>query len=129
MKTEMISICIAMGLNLLDIIVGIIQAVKNNCVSSTKLRDGMFKKVGFIFCYALAFIIDNFGSYIGLEFSFNILPILLAYVAITEITSIIENVSLINEDLANSTLLKIFNISHTDSTTPENYDESEDDLK
>lgn len=114
MDAQIISILIALILNGLDIITGIIGAVVNKNVASGVLRNGLFKKVGFIFAYLLAFIVDNYGSFIGFDLSVKILPIIILYVAITEVTSIIENITIINPDLSFTKLLSIFEISNDD---------------
>ena len=119
MKASIISIIIALCLNATDVIVGLIAAIRNKSVSSSTLRDGLFKKVGFIFCYALAFVVDYYGSYIGLNLGVNILPVIILYTAVTEITSILENISEINPDLATSKLLSIFKITNNNDSDDE----------
>ena len=54
-------IIIALVFNALDLITGIITAIKNKEIQSSKLRDGLFKKVGFILCYFVAWLVDNEG--------------------------------------------------------------------
>lgn len=41
-------VIIALIFNVLDLVTGIISAVKTKDIKSSKLRDGLFKKVGFI---------------------------------------------------------------------------------
>ena len=55
-------IIIAMVFNALDLTTGIITAIKNKDIQSSKLRDGLFKKVGFILCYFVAWLVDNEGA-------------------------------------------------------------------
>lgn len=111
MKTALYQIIIALVLNLFDLIVGIIAALKNHDLQSSKMRDGFFKKLGFIFCYCLAFLIDTKGYLIGLQISVNIVPIIVLYVATTEIVSIIENICKINPDLLPDKLKQLFHIT------------------
>ena len=105
----MIVIIISCVLNALDFISGLIYAFKSKTVSSTKMRDGIFKKSGFVILYALGYIIDVYGGVIGFSFPFDILYVICGYVIITEIVSILENVSKITEDenLINKILEKI----------------------
>lgn len=100
--------------NLTDLITGIISAIKNKEVKSAKLRDGIFKKVGFLICYFLAFLIDYYGASVGFNLGFNVLPVLITYTCTTEAVSIIENVHNINPDLLPNKLLKIFAIKKGD---------------
>lgn len=84
---------VAIGLvfNALDIISGIVKAWKNHEIVSSKLRDGIFKKSGFIMLYALGYLVDNYGLYIGFSFDFSLLKFIMLTVVITEIVSILEN--------------------------------------
>lgn len=104
-------IIIALVFNALDIITGIITAVKNKDIQSSKLRDGLFKKVGFILCYFVAWFIDKGGSMIGFQFGVSILPIIILYVCTTELVSILENICKINPDILPEKLMELFHIS------------------
>lgn len=105
------SIAIALAFNGIDIITGFVAALRNKSLQSSRLRDGIFKKVGFIFCYILAYIIDHYGEIIGFQIGIYILPIIILYVCTTEIVSIIENICKINPDLVPSKLMELFNIN------------------
>lgn len=101
----------ALIFNALDVITGVIAGVKNKNIQSSKLRDGLFKKIGFIFCYLLAWLIDSQGSTIGLNIGVSLLPIIILYVVVTEITSIIENICKINSDLMPEKLKELFHLT------------------
>lgn len=105
-------VIIALVFNAMDIISGLISAVKNKEVSSSKLRDGLFKKVGFIMCYFMGWLVDTQGMKIGFHFSVEILPIIILYVCTTELVSIIENICKINTDIVPDKLLEIFNVTN-----------------
>lgn len=92
-------------------VTGIIAAVKNKDIKSSKLRDGLFKKAGFIFCYLLAWLIDTQGDSIGLSIGVSLLPIIVLYVVLTEITSIVENICKINTDLVPEKLKDLFHLT------------------
>lgn len=104
-------IIIALIFNGLDLITGIISAIKNKEIKSAKLRDGLFKKVGFLLCYFVAWLVDTYGDYIGFNFGVDILPIIILYVCTTELVSIIENICKINPDLLPEKLMNLFHIS------------------
>lgn len=105
-------IAVALAFNAMDLITGIAAAVKEKDLESSKLRDGLFKKAGFLFCYVLAILIDNNGVYIGLNINVEILPIIVLYVVTTEIVSIIENICKLNSDLLPDKLLEMFHVKH-----------------
>lgn len=108
---ELYPVIIALIFNAVDVLSGIISAIKNKDISSSKLRDGLFKKVGFIICYFVAWLVDTQGVKIGFHFSVNILPVIILYVCTTELVSIIENICKINTDILPEKLLDIFNLA------------------
>lgn len=114
MNSDISIILVALGFNLFDLVSGIIGAVKNKDIDSSKLRDGMFKKVGFIFCYVLAYLIDTYGGMIGFNLNVSVLPIIVSYSILTEISSIIENIAVINPDLVPNKILELMHISDID---------------
>lgn len=105
------SVIIALVFNAIDIISGVISAVKNKSLESSKLRDGLFKKIGFIICYLVAWLIDTQGYRIGFNVGVNVLPIIILYVCTTELVSIIENICNINPDILPDKLLEIFKLN------------------
>ena len=108
---ELYPVVIALVFNATDLITGIITAVKNKDIQSSKLRDGLFKKVGFILCYFAAWLIDTEGSLIGFQLGTPILPIIILYVCTTELVSILENICKINPDILPEKLMELFHIS------------------
>jgi toxin secretion/phage lysis holin len=106
-------IFVALGFNALDILTGLVSAIKNKDIKSAKLRDGLFKKVGFIFCYFTAWLVDGYGDVIGFKLGVAILPVIVLYVCTTELVSILENISKINSDLLPGKLMELFHISNT----------------
>lgn len=104
------SIIVALMFNAFDLISGIIAAVKAKSLKSSALRDGLFKKTGFVFCYSLALLIDRYGDMLGLPLDLPILPIVIGYAVLTEIVSIIENICKINPDLLPEKLLALFQL-------------------
>ena len=104
-------IIIALVFNALDLITGIITAVKNKDIQSAKLRDGLFKKVGFMLCYFVAWLVDTQGTRIGFQFGISILPTIILYVCTTELVSILENICKINSGILPEKLMELFHIS------------------
>lgn len=107
---ELYQVAVALAFHVIDLVVGFIGGVKNKDVQSSKLRDGLFKKVGFLFCYLIAFLIDHFGEMIGFQIAVPILPVTILYGVTTEIVSIVENLHKINPDLLPEKLLGFFHI-------------------
>lgn len=104
-------IVIAVIFHGLDLVTGLIGALREKKIESSKMRDGLFKKIGFIFCYVLAYLIDNYSADIGLSLGVKVLPVIVIYAVTTEIVSIIENITKINPDLLPDKLKDIFHIT------------------
>lgn len=93
-------ILVALIFNGLDLITGIIGAIRDGeQIKSSTLRNGLFKKVGFIFCYALGIAVNYAESYLILPFGVDLVPVICTYTIITEVVSIVENISKINPDI------------------------------
>lgn len=93
-------ILVALIFNGLDLVTGVVGALREGeQIQSKKLRDGLFKKVGFIFCYGLGVAINYAETYLTLPFGVDLVPVICTYAIITEVVSIIENISKINNDI------------------------------
>lgn len=93
-------ILLALVFNGLDLVTGIVGALrKGEEIKSSKLRDGLFKKVGFVFCYLLGEAIGYAKLYLPIPFGDKLLTIICVYAITTEIVSICENISKINSDI------------------------------
>ena len=103
-------IAVALVFNATDLVTGIISAIKVHDLQSSKLRDGIFKKVGFLICYFLALMIDLYGSEVGFHLNVELLPVVLCFVCLTETISVIENLAKIT-DIVPEKLLSLFHIS------------------
>ena len=103
-------ILIALSFNGLDLITGLLSAVKNKNLNSSKLRDGLFKKVGFVLCYVLSMMVDRFGGQVGFDVGVRFTTVIVSYTVLTEITSIIENICKINTDLLPDKLKELFDL-------------------
>lgn len=94
---------------LLDIATGYAGAIVSGNVSSTKMRNGLFHKLGFICAIVLAALIENMCTYLDLGFQLTVLqPAVAAYIVLTEVSSILENIVILNPSLGENTFLAIF---------------------
>lgn len=106
------AVIVAITFNALDLVTGMIAAIRSREIQSSKLRDGLFKKAAFILCYFLAWLVDEYGHTVGFSIGVPVLPVLVLYVVTTELVSIIENITKINPDLLSSKLLEMFHVKH-----------------
>ena len=96
----------------LDVIVGFAGAIKHKDVQSGKLRDGLWHKAGFVGIIALAYVIQYAAQFVDLGFEVPTVIAVCAYVILTEIVSVFENLCVLNPALVNSPLGALF--AHTD---------------
>ena len=107
--TAQIAIAAVCILIVLDVITGFVGAAVTHQISSKKMREGALHKFTELVLVALATIID--GALLG---GFDVLggsPILLVtcgYIAVMEVSSILEIVGKYNPDLTEKGLLSIF---------------------
>lgn len=91
-----------------DIVSGFIKAVKNQNVSSTKMRDGLFHKCGLVGAVVLAMLCEYSMVYVDIGFTVPLLVPVCVYIIGTEFTSIVENLKATAPELANGAFMKIF---------------------
>jgi hypothetical protein len=107
----------------MDYISGIAAAASRGDLQSSKMREGLWHKLGEVGTILLAYLVAEEGHYIGLPYQIDLLiPAVIIWLSVMEITSILENLTLLNPDLASSGFLRIFR--RTDDT--DDTDDSED---
>ena len=99
---------IAFAFIVLDFLTGIVKAFATNSFTSTKMRMGLFHKVGLILCMILGGLVDFAQGYLDLGVTIPVAAAICVYICIMEITSIIENVCKINPQIAPSKLAALF---------------------
>ena len=93
---------------LVDMITGIIKAIKNHDFKSSVMREGLFHKTAFIIVIALAFLCDYAQKYIDLGFNIPLTKAVCIYIIICEIGSVLENLKDINHELMSDKINKYF---------------------
>lgn len=92
----------------LDVITGLIKAIKNKEVSSTKMKDGLFHKCGFLLAMTLGGLCEFAMLQIDLGFALPIMPAICGYIILTELASILENLCKITPELGDIKFMQIF---------------------
>ena len=99
---------IAFAFIALDFLTGLIKAFATNSFTSTKMREGLFHKVGLILCMILGALVDFAQGYLDLGVAVPVAAAICVYICLMEITSIIENVCKINPQLVPDKLVTLF---------------------
>lgn len=93
----------------MDYISGIAAAASRGDLQSSKMREGLWHKLGEIGAILLAYLATEEGHYIGLPYQIDLLiPAVIIWLSVMEITSILENITILNPDLASDGFLRIF---------------------
>ena len=94
----------------MDLLTGFAQAVANKTVNSTKMRDGLWHKCGFVLTMRLAALIVWAMQYIDLGFTLPLFVPVCMFIMLTEIVSIFENICKLSPEIAASKLAQLFRI-------------------
>lgn len=84
---------ITFGFIALDIVTGVTIAIKNKELVSSRLRDGLFKKIGIILTLCFTILIDKTNIITVPTFTFTSL-----YIIFMECVSIKENIKKLNKN-------------------------------
>lgn len=92
----------------LDLISGFCAAVKNHEVQSTKMKQGLWHKCGFMLAIVFGVMCEYAMNYVDLGFTIPVQVAVCTFIICIEIMSIIENLGKLSPELAGSEFLKIF---------------------
>lgn len=99
---------ITAGFILLDMLTGIVKALKEKSFTSSVMREGLFHKCGSILCVVFGVLIDYAQGFLDLGVSVPVAVSVCAYIVLMEIGSIIENVCAINPEIMPDKLTQYF---------------------
>lgn len=105
---------------LLDIATGISQAVFNRTLDSKILRAGMFHKLSYLFAVVLALFLEYACQYFELGFECKVFIPLAVYIVVTEVISVLENITKMNPDLIDSPIFKLLSTTQNRRKEDEN---------
>lgn len=119
--TELCALGFTAILIVMDYFTGVAAAASRGEIQSSKMREGLWHKLGEVIAIALAYLIAEEGHYIGLPYQIEvIIPAVIIWISVMEITSILENIAILNPALGDDGFLKIFK-----QTTKENHENDE----
>lgn len=125
MQADIAAPLIVLSLIIIDYVTGLAKAIVMKNVSSEKMRLGLWHKASLIVIIVLAEIIERAQSIIDFGYTVPLIIPACVYIALMEITSILENLSKINPELANTALLQLFrSTKQTDRPKHKKEDES-----
>ena len=94
-----VEVKLALAFMVIDVFTGVLKAVKNKELNSTKAREGIYKKASFILFIAFGYLADYAMVYVNMGFNFPAAATICTLVVVTEAISVLENLGQINPDL------------------------------
>lgn len=94
-----VEVKLALAFMVIDVFTGVLKAVKNKELNSTKAREGIYKKASFILFIAFGYLADYAMEYVNMGFNLPAAATICTLVIITEAISVLENLGQINPDL------------------------------
>ena len=114
---------IPMVFSLLDVVTGIASAAMHGKMRSSKMREGLFHKLGLIFCLVLSALLQIASGALDLGFQIPTLAAVSVFYIVLEAVSILENIAELVPVIARSGIFKVFeNVVHA----KDNYIETEE---
>lgn len=120
-------IAIATVMMVLDIISGLAGAAKESVIQSGKMREGLWHKAGYFGLIALAAAYEVATVWINFEVAelgigmtapeIPAVTAVCAFVVLTEVVSIVENLCVLNPDIAKLPVIKT--LAHRDPAAPD----------
>ncbi len=107
-RTEIAALVITCVLIVMDYLTGLAKSVVNKDIDSTKMRDGLWHKATYVAVIVLAEIIEHGQEAVDLGFTIPLIVPTCVYIVLTETASILENLSQINPELADSPVMQLF---------------------
>lgn len=94
-----VEVKLALAFMVIDVFTGVLKAVKNKDLNSTKAREGIYKKASFILFIAFGYLADYAMDYVNMGFSLPAATTICTLIIVTEAISVLENLGQINPDL------------------------------
>lgn len=94
-----VEVKLALAFMVIDVFTGVLKAVKNKELNSTKAREGIYKKASFILFIAFGYLADYAMDYVNMGFNLPAAATICTLIIVTEAISVLENLGQINPDL------------------------------
>lgn len=106
--TDMWCVFAVVFLIIVDYITGLAKAIFNDTLSSHKMRQGLWHKFAYLMLTLVAYSIDMINLHVDLGLPVNVFVCTVSGISLIELTSILENITEINPELADAPFMRIF---------------------
>nr|DAW96414.1 MAG TPA: holin [Caudoviricetes sp.] len=98
-----------------DYVTGMAKAIMQDNLSSEKMREGLGHKFAYIILTLTAWFIDEVNLHVDLGLPVSVFVCTVGGICLIELTSILENITEINPELADAPFMQIFAKNDTQS--------------
>lgn len=96
---------------IVDYVTGIAKAIMQDNLSSKKMREGLGHKFAYFILVLVAWFIDEINLHVDLGLPVSVFVCTVGGICLIELTSILENITVINPELAGAPFMQIFSQS------------------
>lgn len=96
---------------IVDYVTGITKAIMQDNLSSKKMREGLGHKFAYLILVLVAWFIDEINLHVDLGLPVSVFVCTVGGICLIELTSILENITVINPELAGAPFMQIFSQS------------------
>ena len=97
-----------------DYVTGVAKAIMQDDLSSKKMREGLGHKFAYFMLVLVAWFIDLVNAHVDLGLPVSVFACTVGGISLIELTSILENITAINPELADAPFMQIFAQSTSD---------------
>lgn len=105
---------------IVDYVTGIAKAILNNTLSSQKMRQGLWHKFAYLTLTLVAYFVDMINLHVDLGLPVSVFVCTVGGISLIELTSIMENITAINPELADAPFMSVFANANTPKHRKEN---------
>lgn len=91
-----------------DYVTGVAKAIMQDNLSSKKMREGLGHKFAYIILTLVSWFIDEINLHVDLGLPISVFVCTVGGICLIELTSILENITAINPELADAPFMQIF---------------------
>lgn len=91
-----------------DYVTGVTKAIMQNNLSSQKMREGLGHKFTYFILTLVAWFIDLVNLHVDLGLPVSVFVCTVGGICLIELTSILENITAINPELADAPFMQVF---------------------
>lgn len=96
-----------------DYVTGVAKAIMQDNLSSKKMREGLGHKFAYFILVLVAWFIDEVNLHVDLGLPVSVFVCTVGGISLIELTSILENITAINPELADAPFMQIFAQNNT----------------